>query len=97
MRVLVCWKAGDRAIRSERVNSRRVVQMSAAVIDSDNLAAASFPKGEDTRWITENRILWNEGHRKTEECELVYEVSWVSELNAWRSFLRSQRWLEANR
>ena len=71
--------------------------MSASAIQIENLAAASFLMGTDTHWIRENRILWNEGHRKTEECELVYEVSWVSELNAWRSFLRSQRWLKATR
>ena len=71
--------------------------MSAVLVGINNSAAASFPKGADTHWIKESRVLWNEGHRKTEECELVYEVSWVSELNAWRSFLRSQRWLEANR
>lgn len=70
--------------------------MSATVIDVDNLSDASSPKGVDTHWITEKRILWNQEHRKTEECELVYEVSWFSELGAWRSFLRSQRWVEAN-
>jgi hypothetical protein len=71
--------------------------MSASVLQIENLAAASFPKGTNTHWITENRILWNEEHRNAEECELVYEVSWISELNAWRSFLRSQRWFEAPR
>jgi hypothetical protein len=71
--------------------------MSAIVIGLENLTAASFPKGADTHWITENRVLWNEVHRKTEPCELVYEVSWVPELSAWRSFLRSQRWLNATR
>ena len=71
--------------------------MLGTVIEINDLAAASFPKGAaDTHWITENRILWNEAHRKAEDCELVYEVSWVSEINAWRSFLRSQRWFEAN-
>jgi hypothetical protein len=69
--------------------------MSEIFFGINNSAAASFPKGADTHWITENRVLWNEEHRKAEECELVYEVSWVSELNVWRSFLRSQRWLEA--
>jgi len=69
--------------------------MSVIVIEIDNLAAASFPKGADTHWITENRVLWNENHHQAEKCELVYEVSWVSELSAWRSFLRSQCWLEA--
>jgi hypothetical protein len=74
-----------------------MVQMSATVMEMENLTAASFPMGADTHWITENRTLWNREHRKTEECELVYEVSWVSELSAWRSFLRSHRWLEAAR
>jgi hypothetical protein len=71
--------------------------MTAIFVGINNSAADSFPKGADTHWITENRVLWNEEHRKAEECELVYEVSWVSELNVWRSFLRSQRWLEATR
>jgi len=71
--------------------------MSAILIGIENSTAASFPQATDTYWTTENRILWNEKHRKAEECELVYEVSWVSELNVWRSFLRSQRWLEATR
>jgi len=70
--------------------------MSAFLVAINNSAAASFPKGAETRWITENRVLWNANHHKTEECELVYEVSWIPELSAWRSFLRSQRWLEAS-
>lgn len=69
--------------------------MSATATEIENLPAGSFPKGVDTHWLTENRVLWNEQHRKTEKCELVYEVSWMSDLNAWRSFLRSLRWVEA--
>jgi hypothetical protein len=65
--------------------------MSASVLQIENLTAALFPKGKSTHWIREHRILWNEEHRKAEECGLVYEVSWISELNGWRSFLRSQR------
>ena len=71
--------------------------MSAILIGLYNSAAASFPKATDTHWITENRNLWNEEHHKTEECALVYEVSWVPELSTWRSFLRSRRWFEATR
>lgn len=72
--------------------------MSGTVIEIDNFAVTSFPKGAtDTHWITQNLVQWNQEHHKAEECELVYEVSWVSELNAWRTFLRSQRWLEATR
>ena len=75
-----------------------MVYMSRTVIEIDNLAAASFPKGAaDKHWITENRVLWNQEHHKAEECELVYEVSWVPELSTWRRFLRSRRWLEATR
>ena len=72
-----------------------MVYMSGTVIEIDNSAAASFPKGTDTHWITETRVLWNDKHRKAEKCELVYEVSWIPELGMWRSFLRSRRWLEA--
>ena len=71
--------------------------MSAILIGINNSAAASFPKATDTHWITQNRVLWNEEHHKTEECELIYEVSWVAELSTWRSFLRSRRWFEATR
>ena len=75
-----------------------MLYMSGTVIEIDNLAAASFPKGAaDTHWITENRVLWNQEHHKAEECELVYEVSWVPELSMWRRFLRSRRWLEVTR
>jgi hypothetical protein len=69
--------------------------MSAILVEIETSSAASFSKGTDTHWITQNRVLWNENHHKTEKCELVCEVSWVSELSTWRSFLRSQRWLEA--
>jgi|SRR5215469_1792033 len=69
--------------------------MSAILIGIANSAVPSFPKATDTHRISENRVLWNEEHHKAEECELVYEVSWVPELSTWRSFLRSRRWLEA--
>jgi hypothetical protein len=71
--------------------------MSATAIEIESLPAGSFPNGVDTHWITENRILWNEQHRKAEECGLVYEVSWILEISARRRFLRSQRWVEAKR
>jgi hypothetical protein len=74
-----------------------VAQMSAKAIKIESLVGGAFPKGVGTHWITENRILWNEQHRKLEKCELVYEVSWIPDLSAWRSFLRSQRWAEATR
>jgi len=37
---------------------------------------------------TEKRFIWNEQERVNEEQELVYEVSWICELGAWRRFLR---------
>jgi hypothetical protein len=48
----------------------------------------------DTYWETENRTIWNERERTSEERELVYEVSRISELGVWRRFLRSQRSLK---
>ena len=39
---------------------------------------------------TEHRLVWNERERRNEERELVYEISWIPELNTWRRFLRAQ-------
>ncbi len=49
------------------------------------------PVAVDARWETENLIVWNEQQHTSEERELVYEISWIAELGAWRRFLRSQR------
>jgi hypothetical protein len=54
-------------------------------------AVAQFPAGVDMHWETENRVMWNEQERVTEEQELIYQVSWIHELGAWRRFLRSRR------
>jgi hypothetical protein len=53
--------------------------------------APAFPAGVDARWETENRTVWNEQERASEERELIYEISWIAELGVWRRFLRSQR------
>jgi hypothetical protein len=50
-----------------------------------------FPAGIDVHWETQNRTVWNEQEHASEERELVYEISWISELGVWRRFLRSQR------
>jgi len=47
--------------------------------------------GIDLHYETENRLVWNERERRSEEREFVYEVSWIPELNTWRRFLRAQR------
>jgi len=44
-----------------------------------------------TRYETENRMVWNDEKRTTEEHSFVYEVSWVPELGGWRWFLRARR------
>jgi hypothetical protein len=51
----------------------------------------AFPLGLDVHWETENRVMWNERERVSEKQELIYEVSWISELGVWRRFLRSRR------
>jgi len=48
-------------------------------------------EGIDLHYETENRLMWNERERRNEERELVYEISWIPELNTWRRFLRAQR------
>jgi len=45
----------------------------------------------DVHYETENRLVWNDREYRNEERELVYEVSWIPELNTWRRFLRAQR------
>ena len=52
---------------------------------------AVFPGGVDVHWETENRVVWNEQECAAEEQELVYEVTCIPELGAWRRFLRSRR------
>ena len=69
-----------------------VVRMSASITHAEALLGATFPStGVDTHWVTNNRTVWNEQKRVSEERELVYEISWIPELGVWRSFLRSQR------
>jgi hypothetical protein len=54
-------------------------------------AVAVFAAQLDMHWETERRVVWNAQEHADEERELVYEVSWIPELAAWRRFLRSQR------
>jgi hypothetical protein len=53
--------------------------------------SVAFPTGVDVRWEAEVRVQWNERERVAEEQELIYEVSWISEIGVWRRFLRSRR------
>ena len=52
---------------------------------------AVFPGAVDVHWETQIRETWNEQERTVEGQELIYEVSWIPELGAWRWFLRSRR------
>jgi hypothetical protein len=54
-------------------------------------AVPGFPAAVELHWEIANREVWNEHNHATEERELVYEISWMTELGAWRRFLRSQR------
>jgi hypothetical protein len=66
--------------------------MSVSITQAEALLDATFlSSGIDTHWVTKNHTVWNEQERVSEERELVYEISWIPELGAWRSFLRSQR------
>lgn len=66
--------------------------MSVSITHAEVLINATFlSNGVDTHWVTKNLTVWNEQEHVNEERELVYEISWIPELGAWRSFLRSQR------
>ena len=43
--------------------------MSAIPVEMEHSFVASFPKGIDARWITQNCVLWNEIHHQAEKCE----------------------------
>jgi hypothetical protein len=51
----------------------------------------AFPVGCNAHWETQNRSVWNQEECADEEQELVYEVTWIPELDVWRRFLRSRR------
>ena len=51
----------------------------------------TVPQGTDAHCETEIRIGWNEENQTNEVHELVYEVSWIPELLAWRRFLLAHR------
>jgi hypothetical protein len=55
------------------------------------LTTPALLEGTDLHYETENRLVWNERERRDEERELVYEISWIPELNTRRRFLRAQR------
>ena len=83
--------------KSETVVTSGVVSMSLSITHAEALLDATIlSSGIDTHWVTKNHTVWNEQERVSEERELVYEISWIPELGAWRSFLRSQRRLVTN-
>lgn len=64
--------------------------MSAVANSSAIPPISGFPEGVDVLWETQRRIVWNEREHTREEHEIVYEISWIEELGAWRTFLRSR-------
>ena len=65
--------------------------MSTGATHAEALPIAAFPAGLGAYWETVTRTVWNEREHISEESELVYEISWISELGTWRRFLRSRR------
>ena len=57
----------------------------------ETLPAAASSSGGHSHWETQNLMVWNEHQHIDEERELVYEISWIPELSAWRCFLRSSK------
>jgi hypothetical protein len=60
-------------------------------ITTHSAGLGEFPAGSDLHWETERRLVWNDQRHTGEECELVYEISWIAEIGVWRRFLRSQQ------
>jgi hypothetical protein len=58
---------------------------------SEALPVAASPAGDHAHWEIESRMVWNDEQHTGEERELVYEISWIPELGAWRRFLRSSK------
>jgi hypothetical protein len=52
---------------------------------------AALPPRVEAHWETDKRVVWNEMEGAAEEQELIYEVTWISEIGAWRRFLKSRR------
>ena len=75
----------------ENFQNQQVDLMSSIVTSAAFLSVPAFPAAVEAHWETENRTVWNEVEHASEECELVYEISWIAELGIWRRFLRSQR------
>jgi len=70
----------------ETIATSEVVWVSASITHAEVLLGATLPStGVDRLWVTNNRTVWNEQERVSEERELVYEISWTSKLGAWRS------------
>jgi len=65
--------------------------MSTGTIHAEALPVPVLLTGTEARWETEKRMVWNERDHTSEECELVYEVSWIAEVGVWRRFLLSRR------
>ena len=59
--------------------------------DQDARTPTALPAGLDVHWETDSWVMWNEQERVAEKQELIYEVSWIREIGAWRRFLRSRR------
>ncbi len=59
--------------------------------NQDARIPTAFPAGLDVHWETDSCVMWNEQERVAEKQELIYEVSWIREIGAWRRFLRSRR------
>jgi len=51
----------------------------------------TITQGTDAHCETEIRNVWNDDNQTNEVHEIVYEVSWIPELLAWRRFLRADR------
>jgi hypothetical protein len=74
---------------------QQVAPMSVSATHAQALPPTNSFAEIESHWETEILKVWNAKLFIAEECELVYEVSWIPELGFWRRFLRFQRKLQA--
>ena len=80
---------GGRRTLEVSARSLKMTCTTASYVPANN--AAVLPARAEEYWETQNRMVWNESECATEEQELIYEITWVPELGAWRRFLKSRR------
>jgi len=96
--VFVEWNPGCMDMRVTSVVAVGIWKYQPRSLNMGYTAASQVPAIEavlppkfEAHWETDKRFVWNEMECVPEEQELIYEVTWIPEIGAWRQFLKSRR------